>query len=171
MAKKNQQLQIALCFAALLFGIPSALAQTCETFDSYAPGLSPNPWVVSVGGGFPTAQMQFSAPGSFEVWAGVGGPFPGQSLRIHGFPSDLKIIGLVPSGLTLAYPTSFTLDVADFNGDATVAAYDPSGKFLASYVAPWNTPTHISFSGLGQIGYVYIFGNQNEMWIDNVCIQ
>ena len=173
-----KKLKTGSLVAAIAIGVlcapVSALAQHCATFDTEAPGARSNPWAVAAGTGFPAAQLQFTATGTssaaLEIWA-PWGPFSTRSLRVWGFPSDVKIEGLVPSGFAYTYPSKFSLNVADYHGNATVAAYSPSGAFLASQVAPRNTLTSVSFSGLGPIGYVYIFGNQNEMWVDDVCIQ
>ena len=174
----RKKLKMGSMVAAIAIGVlcapVSALAQHCMTFDAEAPGARSNPWAVAVGTAFPAAQMQFTATGTsfaaLEIWS-PWGPLSTRSLRVWGVPSDVKIEGLVPSGFAYGYPTKFSLTVADYHGNATVAAYNPSGVLLASKVAPRNTLTSIDFSGLGPIGYVYIFGNQNEMWIDSICIQ
>lgn len=164
---------VAAIAIGVLFAPAAAFAQHCMTFNAEALGSRPNPWVVAVGPGFPAAQMQFTATGAsfagLEVWSSWG-PFSTQSLRIWGVPSDVQIMGLIPKDHSLVYPTKFSLSVADFHGDAKVVAFSPSGAYLDSQVAPWNTLTSITFSGLGPIGYVYIYGNQNEMWIDDICI-
>lgn len=175
MDKKKISAVSMFALGVVLLSPIAAFAQ-CQDFNSFAASLEPNPWGMTVGGGFPAAQMQFTATGAtyadlevipYPPAVNPMGPTYLNSLRVHGINSDAKILAVLGNG---AYPTSFSLEILDQNADATVGAYDSSGTLLASKVALKGAVTSISFSGLGPIAYLYIFGNQNEMYVDNVCI-
>lgn len=158
---------VAVMFG-VLFGATDASAQGCVDFGSEPLGPRSNPWGLFVGGFPATGQLLLtSANGGLTVEANHA--TGSRAVRVSGFPSEMKLQAY--SNATGGFPTEVELEVTDMNNNAWVYAYDDRGNVLAMAQAPYNQPTRIRFSGLGPIAAVYVFGNQNEMWVDNICIQ
>ena len=170
---KTSSLLSAAVVCGVLFGAADARAQNCLDFDTEPTGPRANPWYTSTGGLPATAQFVLKDPnGPLVVEPDVTNGT--QSLRVHGFNAELEIRAISnekdPVCKASAYPEKISLEVSDFNGDAKVVAYDEWGNVLDSQTAYYNVPTLIVFSGVGPIASVYVYGNRNELWVDNICV-